>query len=99
MIHIIAALTAKNGHRAALLAAFQEIVEQVRQEPGCLMYFPVIDMSTSPMKFGADTLVVIETWQDQAALDAHNTAPALTGFLERTKHLIAQADVYLMQDA
>jgi quinol monooxygenase YgiN len=99
MIHIIAALTAKIGHRASLLAAFQEIVEDVRKEPGCLMYFPVIDMSTSPMKFGADTLVVIETWQDQAALDAHNQGPALTGFLERTKHLIAQADIYLMQDA
>jgi len=99
MIHVIAILTAKIGHRASLLAAFQEIVPEVRKEPGCLEYRPVIDMATAPVKFGADTLVVIEKWQDQAALDAHNGAPALTGFMERAKHLIAQADVYLMQDA
>jgi quinol monooxygenase YgiN len=51
------------------------------------------------VKFGADTLVVIEKWQDQAALDAHNQAPALTSFLDKAKHLIAQADVHILQDA
>ncbi|GAB0118144.1 putative quinol monooxygenase [Acidisoma sp. 7E03] len=99
MIHIIAVLTAKIGHRASLLAAFQEIVPAVREEPGCLEYQPVVDMATSPVKFGADTLVVIEKWRDQAALDAHNAGPALRGFMDRAKHLIAQADIYLMQDA
>lgn len=99
MIHIIAVLTAKIGHRASLLAAFQDIVPEVRQEPGCIEYRPVVDLATSSVKFGADTLVVIEKWQDQAALDAHNAGPALGGFMERAKHLIAQADVYLMQDA
>jgi quinol monooxygenase YgiN len=99
MIHIIAVLTAKIGHRASLLAAFQSIVPEVRAEPGCIEYQPVIDLAYSPVKFGADTLVVIEKWQDQAALDAHNQAPALTSFLEKAKHLIAQADVHILQDA
>lgn len=99
MIHVIAVLTAKIGHRASLLAAFQPIVDEVRQEPGCITYRPVIDMATSPVKFGADTIVVIEQWQDQAALDAHSQGKALTGFMESAKHLIAQADVYLMRDA
>lgn len=99
MIHVIAVLTAKIGHRASLLAAFQAIVEEVRQEPGCIEYRPVIDTNTSPVKFGADTLVVIEKWQDQAALDAHAVAPALTGFMEQAKHLIAQADIHLLHDA
>lgn len=99
MIHVIAVLTAKIGHRAALLAAFQEIVPEVRKEPGCLDYRPVVDMATAPVKFGADTLVIIEKWQDQAALDAHSVAPALTGFMDRARHLIAQADIYHLQDA
>lgn len=99
MIHVIAVLTAKIGHRASLLAALQAISDDVRQEPGCLEYQPVIDLNTSPVKFGADTLVVIEKWQDQAALDAHSAGLALTGFMDRAKHLIAQADIYHMQDA
>jgi quinol monooxygenase YgiN len=45
MIHIIAVLTAKIGHRASLLAAFQSIVPEVRAEPGCIEYQPVIDLA------------------------------------------------------
>jgi quinol monooxygenase YgiN len=98
MIHVIAVLTAKSGDRASLLAAINAVVDAVRAEPGCIEYRPVIDMSDSGSKFGEDTLVVIETWQDQAALDAHGEAPALKNFLENTKDVLAQADIHLMQD-
>jgi quinol monooxygenase YgiN len=99
MIHIVAVLTAKMGHRAALLAAFKSIVPAVHEEPGCIEYQAVVDLDSSPAKFGADAMVVIEKWQDQAALDAHNEGEALKGFLEKTKHVLAQAEVYLLQDA
>jgi quinol monooxygenase YgiN len=99
MIHIVAVLTAKMGHRAALLAAFKSIVPAVREEPGCIEYQAVVDLESSTAKFGADAMVVIEKWQDQAALDAHNDGEALKGFLEQTKHVLAQAEVYLLQDA
>ena len=46
-----------------------------------------------------DAVVVIEKWQDQAALDAHNEGAALNEFREKVKHIMAQADVYLLQDA
>lgn len=99
MIHIVAILTAKIGHRPSLLAAFQEIVPAVRAEPGCISYQPVVDLATSPVKFGADTLVVIETWKDQASLDAHNEGAALTSFLQKAKALLAQVDIHLLQNA
>ncbi|MCB8879247.1 antibiotic biosynthesis monooxygenase [Acidisoma cellulosilytica] len=97
MIHVVAILTAKIGHRAALLAALNAVIDDVRAEPGCIEYQPVIDLAHSSVKFGADTLVVIEKWQDQAALDAHNQGDALKTFLEAAKHVLAQADVHLMQ--
>jgi quinol monooxygenase YgiN len=99
MIHIVAVLTAKIGHRGSLLALFQSIVPAVREEPGCIEYQPMIDLPFSPAKFGADTLVVIEKWQDQAALDGHNDGAALKAFLDKAKPLLAQVDVYLLQDA
>ena len=99
MIHLIAVLTAKIGHRASLLAALNAIVEEVRAEPGCIEYQPLIDLSYSPEKFGANALVVVEKWQDQAALDAHNEGAALKSFMEKAKHLLAQAEIHLMQDA
>jgi quinol monooxygenase YgiN len=99
MIHIVAVLTAKMGHRAALLAAFKSIVPRVHEEPGCIEYQAVIDLDTSPAKFGADAIVVIEKWEDQAALDAHNDGAALHEFREAAKHIMAQADIYLLQNA
>jgi quinol monooxygenase YgiN len=99
MIHIVAVLTAKMGHRAALLAAFTAIVPAVREEPGCIEYQAVIDLDTSPAKFGADAVVVIEKWADQAAFDAHNEGAALRAFQEKAKHILAQADIYLLQNA
>lgn len=99
MIHVVAVLTAKIGHRAALLSAFRSIVPEVRAEPGCIEYQAVIDLDSSPSKFGADTVVVIEKWADQAALDAHNEGAALKGFQEKAKHVLAQVDVYLLHDA
>ncbi len=99
MIHILAVLTAKIGHRAALLSAFKSIVPAVQAEPGCIEYQAVVDLETSPSKFGADTVVVIEKWTDQAALDAHNEGPALKSFQEKAKHVLAQAEVYLLQNA
>jgi quinol monooxygenase YgiN len=98
MIHIVAVLTAKMGHRPALVAAFQSIVPAVREEPGCIEYQAVIDLDTSPAKFGADAMVVIEKWQDQAALDVHNESDTLKGFLEKTKHVLAQAEIYLLRN-
>jgi len=99
MIHIVAVLTAKIGHRAALLAALKSIVPAVHKEPGCIEYQAVIDLDDSPAKFGADAVVVIEKWEDQAALDGHNAGRALAEFKEKAKHILAQVDVYLLQNA
>jgi quinol monooxygenase YgiN len=99
MIHLVAVLTAKMGHRAALLAALNSVVPAVREEPGCIEYQAAIDLDHSPAKFGADAVVVIEKWADQAALDAHNEGPALKEFQEKVRHVLAQADIYLLQNA
>jgi quinol monooxygenase YgiN len=99
MIHIVAILTAKIGHRAALLAALDAVVPAVRAEAGCIEYQPAVDVDHSPVKFGADTLVVIEKWRDRDALESHNAGPALAEFREKAKHLMAQADVHVLQEA
>jgi quinol monooxygenase YgiN len=91
MIHVVAVLTAKIGHRAALLAALRSVVPAVRAEP-------VVDTDHSPDKFGADTLVVIETWRDEDALESHNEGAPLAEFHEKAKHILAQADIYVLRE-
>lgn len=70
-IHLIAHLVPKPGKEAALARAMATIIPQVLQEPGCLAYV------AHESREAPGTIVMIETWADQAALDAHNTAPSI----------------------
>jgi quinol monooxygenase YgiN len=99
MIRIVAILTAKIGHRGPLAEVLHAVAPAVRAEPGCLEYQPVVDADHSPVKFGADTLVVIEKWQDKDALESHNAGAPLAEFREKARHLLARADVYVLEEA
>ena len=46
MIHVIATIETAPGRREAFLAAFQELVPDVRAEKGCLEYGPAVDLAT-----------------------------------------------------
>lgn len=75
MKSIVAYIPVKPGAMDATLAAVQELVAAVGQEPGTLFYSVSIDPSDP------NTLVVMERYQDQAAVDAHMAGPGLGGFV------------------
>ena len=56
---------AKPGKGTALAQAMADRCRAVQQEPGCLQY-EVFQSALDP-----DTLILLELWADQAALDAH----------------------------
>jgi quinol monooxygenase YgiN len=58
-------MRAKPGKGAALAQAMAERCRAVQQEPGC-QQFEVFQSALDP-----DTLVLLELWADQAALDVH----------------------------
>ncbi len=64
-VRLIITIPAIPGGGIALAQAFQERCIDVRKEPGCEQYqvFHSAD--------NADTLVLLELWRDQAALDDH----------------------------
>jgi quinol monooxygenase YgiN len=64
-VHLIARLVPREGREAALAQAIAEIVPPVREEPGCLVY------AAHESRERPGTIVMIETWESQAALDAH----------------------------
>ena len=47
MIHVLATIEVAPGRREEFLAAFQELVPDVRAEKGCLEYGPAIDLATT----------------------------------------------------
>lgn len=100
MIHVIAVITAKPGQRAALLEAFRANVPAVRAEDGCIEYVAAVDLDDGPAfqsRCGTDSFMVIEKWADLDALKAHAAAPHMLAYGARTRELVAQRAIHILQ--
>jgi quinol monooxygenase YgiN len=102
MIHVIAIITAKPGQRATILEAFHANMPAVHAENGCIEYGPVIDtpdMGAIQTRLGDDTFVVVEKWEDAAALKAHAASPHMAAYGARTKDMIASRVIHVLSPA
>ena len=99
MIHVIAVIPAKPGQRDRLLQAFQANVPAVRAERGCIEYQATVDaLDAGPAQaaFGKDAFVVIEKWEDMAALKAHAAAAHMAAYAARTREFILSRTIYIL---
>jgi quinol monooxygenase YgiN len=69
-------ITAKQGKAAELCEALRVLEFATRQEPGC-HEFALFQALSAPESF-----VLLEAFQDQAALDTHMTQPYTRRFFE-----------------
>lgn len=102
MIHVIAVITAKPGQRAGILAHFNANVPAVRAENGCIEYGAAVDSEPAlkfQTAFGPDTFVVVEKWASPEALKAHAAAPHMAAYAAKTKDLIAERKIHILQPA
>ncbi|MGH7068248.1 MAG: putative quinol monooxygenase [Acetobacteraceae bacterium] len=102
MIHVIAIITAKSGKRASVLAAFHDNVPNVLAEQGCIEYGPAIDAEGAGQvqtPLGADTFVVVEKWDNLAALKRHGQSAHMAAYAAKTKDLIAARVVHVLAPA
>ena len=102
MIHVIAVITAKPGQRAAVLAHFNANVPAVRAEKGCIEYGAATDQEPAlkfQTVFGPDSFVVVEKWESPEALKAHAAAPHMAAYAAKTKDLLADRKIYILQPA
>jgi quinol monooxygenase YgiN len=102
MIQVVALVTAKPGMREQILAAYRDNVAAVRAEDGCLSYEAMIDVKDEApwfAKFGPDTFVVVEQWASLDALKAHAGAPHMKAYAAKTKDLIADRAIHVLEPA
>ena len=92
---VIARMHARPDRTAELREALGILVQETRQESGCLNY----DLHISP---DDPTLFVFhETWASRAHWEAHDEAPHLRTFRERGRELLAgttQVDLLVKVD-
>jgi quinol monooxygenase YgiN len=102
MIHVIAVITAKPGRREEILRHFRANVPAVHAEKGCIEYGAALDAENAlpiQTKWGADSFLVIEKWENMDALKAHAAAPHMAAYGAKTKELIASRVIHILSPA
>jgi quinol monooxygenase YgiN len=102
MIHVIATIEIAPGRREDFLAAFQELVPDVRAEKGCLEYGPAIDLATSIADQPSpreDVVTVIEKWESVEALKAHLEAPHMIRYRRTVKDIVLGVSIRVLEPA
>ena len=102
MIHVVAVITAKPGHRDRILEAFRANRPAVLAEAGCLEYNATVDaagMPVSKASFGPDTFVVIEKWETLDALKAHAAAPHMAAYAAKVKDWTENRLIHVLEPA
>lgn len=100
MIHVIAHITVKRGMVAAFLRDFRELAILVRQEAGCLDYFPAQDVRTGLeiQDYNPDSVTILEKWSSRAALEAHLRAGHMRAFQERIKDIVVETRLRVIEE-
>jgi quinol monooxygenase YgiN len=101
MIHVIATIQTAPGRRDDFLAAFEQLVPDVRAEAGCIEYGPATDIATavSSQPERDDVVTVIEKWESVEALLAHLKAPHMLRYRDRVKDIVAGVDIRVLEPA
>ena len=102
MIHVIATIELTPGTRKAFLDVFRKLIPDVRAEKGCLEYGPAIDSQTDlsiQAKVGPDKVVVVEKWEDIAALKAHSVAPHMDAYRVNVKDYVLGVNLLVLDPA
>ena len=101
MISVLASIQLHQGQRAAFLEIFNANVPLVRQESGCIEYFPAVDIDAGlpPQLFDENMVTVIEKWQSLEALRAHLASPHMLEYKEKVKTLVKDLSLKVLQVA
>ena len=101
MINVIASIRIKEGSLSDFLIICKANVPKVREEKGCIEYFPAVDIDAKLAPLMKDDIVVtiIEKWERLEALHAHLEAPHMLVYREKVKDLIAGRSLKVLTEA
>ncbi|MDY0275125.1 MAG: antibiotic biosynthesis monooxygenase [Desulfomicrobium sp.] len=100
MIHVVVRVMLKKNMAPVFLRIFRELATVVRQEPGCLDYFPTkdVDCKLSDQEMHHDTITVVEKWSNKADLERHLRSGHMRSFHERTKDIVLDTRMTITEE-
>ncbi len=101
MINVIASIRVKPGRLPEFLEIFKSNVPNVKEEKGCIEYFPAIDIDADlpPQVLDENVVTIIEKWEGLEALRDHLSAPHMQSYKEKVKDIVEDVSVKVLQEA
>ncbi|MEO7454773.1 MAG: putative quinol monooxygenase [Gemmatimonadaceae bacterium] len=102
MIHVLAEIRTRPGERDNFIDDLRSLEPEVRAERGCIEYGGAIDVATSiavqaPSR--ENVVMVIEKWDDEAALAAHLDAPHMHAHRARVKPFVEEVIIHVLRNS
>lgn len=101
MIHVIASIQVKEESLSRFVEIFKSNMPTVLKEKGCISYVPAVDVPTGLTSQDMDQhrVTVIEQWNSLADLTAHMSAPHMLDYREKTKNLVEDISLRILEQA
>lgn len=101
MIVVLASIRVKSGKEAEFLTIFKDNVPKVREEQGCIEYFPTVDCDAGlpVQKLDAQVVTIIEKWASMAALKDHLASAHMLDYREKVKDLVEDVSLKVLAEA
>lgn len=101
MIHVIASIQVKDGNLSRFVEIFKSNMPAVLKEKGCISYAPALDVPTGlpTQDVNQNRVTVIEQWDSLADLTAHMSAPHMLDYREKTKSLVDNVTLKILEQA
>ncbi len=100
MINVVASIRVKPENLSAFLEIFKANVVKVKQEQGCIEYFPAIDVDADlpPQVLDANVVTVIEKWEDIDALHAHLASAHMIAYQENVQDMVEDVSLKVLEE-
>ena len=101
MINVIASISVRTGKLSDFLEIFKSNVPNVREERGCIEYFPAVDIDADlpPQSLDENVVTIIEKWENLEALRDHLNAPHMLAYKEKVKNIVEDVSLKVIQEA
>ena len=101
MISVIASVRIKADRLPQFIEIFKANGPRVREEKGCIEYFPAIDIDSGlpVQKLDRNVVTIIEKWESVEALRAHLKTPHMLAYREKVKDMVDDLYIKVLKEA
>ena len=100
MIHVIATVEVNEGCKEKYIEVFKQNVPPVLAEEGCIAYGPAVDVDSGLHVQGPvreNVVTIIEAWESLSHLHAHLATPHMAEYHEKTKGMVRDVSLQVLE--